>query len=177
MTETPRDKLENEVRIAARKPRSVYFIDQDVNVRGVPFSAIEDVGEKIATILKPFLEMAVRPSGVGDPGAGVEPEVLAQFNMGQMAQVAPGIRDVAKLLIEKGTDAEWDAIRDHDWMAVVSLAMEVLKYNLGPELRDFLSSEVRAIGEVFGIKGIESVTTEPKQSLSEPGTAKGKSPN
>jgi len=172
------DKLEKEVRIAARKPRSVFFVDRDVEVKGIPFSAIEDVGDKIAVIVTPFLQMAVRPvaggSSAGDAGTD---EQIANFDLAGMSAAAPGIRDVAKILVTTGTNISWDEVREYEWLSVVALAIEVLKYNLGPELRNFLSEEVRAIGEVFGIKNVESVTMQSKPSSSDADTADAKSKN
>lgn len=93
--------------------------------------------------------------------ASVPQDIEDLFQPEIFIEVAHKFTGAIKRLIETGTDLSWEEAVKLDYILVIRLALEVLKYNIGPELRAFFVRDVPTIlsGFTQEIPQPDTVTT------------------
>jgi len=180
MTQTPREELEREVKIVARKGKQIEFLGKQVQIVGIPWEIVEDIGDHIIMIFSPIFELAVSSVGTGNQEtAGTDISnisAIQAFDPQMFTKIGGNAKEAIKSLVTYGTDLEWDEIKSADFAAVVELATEVLKFNVGPSLTKNLSSGLNETLKAFGVNltPVDRSTTS-KQSLPDGDTPQPKS--
>jgi hypothetical protein len=160
---TARERFEREVRIVEREPKLAEFCGMAVLIKPLPFFTLEQIGADLAAILAPVMQIAVRPVVAVDGNVGGDSgpdQMVAAFNPEMFAGM--GIKSVALIqrIISEGADIAWDDARKHDWASVAMLAIQILRWNFGPELSDFFGDALKDIMESFGIRKISQATSK-----------------
>jgi hypothetical protein len=168
-----RSELEREVRIIAREQKAITFLEKPVAIRGIPWETMEEIGGLLVSMFSPFFEFAAHRIGAGAESSGSEfLSADDSITPGMIMQVGSAAGEAIRKLIEFGSDAEWDFVKQADFSVVIELAFEILKYNFGPELRKNLQGGVIGIIEALMPTRIppEVVSILSNPSSSEPVT-------
>lgn len=215
---TPRERLEEEVRITAQRPKFIFYDDSkgtEHKIKLIPlqFDSTEEALGRISKLIRSIMNLATRSdalgqkmqetarimasksvadSSVGDSGASdvidfgdkegdavpaeavmeLLEELLNPTQVVEIAQIAIGI---IKDIIEIGSDADFKIFEGEPLVAVLSVTVQVILFNVGPELQSFLSKEVTQIKPMFvdqktGTEERPSLSVQDIESkLSEPG--------
>lgn len=148
---------------------------KEVRIMPLSYCDLEDLASDIAKLIANFfslaakaanLQFAVIPSsgsGVRSAGADEKSEAPAEQPRGDDAlaiqanveelfkpeiflAVAHKFTGVVKRLVETGTDIPWEEVsKIKDFTVPIRLALEVLKFNIGPELKDFFVKDVSEV--------------------------------
>lgn len=184
---TPLERLEEETRIIARVPKQVIIEangeDTVIQILPLAYVDLEDLTGDIAKLVANFFSVAVkamqlqvtpstegldtRSAGADEPGSEapaerdvvITPELEELFRPETFTAIAGKFTTVVSRLIDKGTDSSWEAIQSYDFTIGIKVALEVLRFNLGPELRDFFVKDVSAI---LGGVAMPETETEPE---------------
>ena len=184
---TPRERLEEETRIVARTPKHVIIEanGEKTTIKILPLAYVdlEDLTGDIAKLVANFFAVAgkamqlqrvtpsseglgTRSAGADEPGSeapaerdvAITPELEELFRPETFTAIAGKFTAVVSRIIDTGTDSSWDTVRVYDFTVGIRLALEVLRFNLGPELRDFFVKDVSAI---LGGVAIQMPETKP----------------
>jgi hypothetical protein len=143
-TETKRELLEKEVRITARESKSIDFCGRAVLIKALPWKVMEDIGDVLIRIFKPLFEIAAK---------GSSPSPTELISVDSLSGMAGGSKELVRALVLNGTNVTSEEMDGYDFDAVLLLALEVLKYNLGPQLRkNLLTGGAVELMETFGVK-------------------------
>lgn len=168
---TPREELEQEVKIVARTGKQINFLGKPAKIVGIPWEVIENIGEHIVLIFSPIFKLAVSSVSAGD-SAGTDlsgVSAIKAFDPEMFNKIGDNAKSAIQDLVTFGTDLEWDDIKSADFASVVELAVEVLKYNMGPSLTKNLQS---GIGETLRAFGVNLMPANPS-TISKPSSSNG----
>jgi len=176
---TPREELEQEVKIVARTGKQINFLGKPAKIVGIPWEVIENIGEHIVLIFSPIFELAVSSVSAGGsaPGAGLsDVQAISAFDPAMFTKIGANAKLAIQDLVTYGTDLEWDDVKSADFANVIELAVEVLKFNMGPSLTKNLQTGISETLRAFGVNLMPAgPTTISKPSSSNGDTGKKKS--
>ena len=185
-----RDLLEAEVRrIISPKPYPMIIECPDgtelkIHVRAISFQDLENATDVLSQLVHGAIYGAFKAKEMGKAMESVD-----DFDQANIftTEVITNLRD--KLLsflpwfIKSGTDIEFDAIRQLDYMVTLEVLMEIVRHNFGERLMDFFSRVVsitatlnpsgKAVGLVDGLSqkefssGADTVQTASGAGASE----------
>ena len=179
-----REQLESEVRrIVSPKPYPIIIecpdgTDLKVNIRAIPFRALEDATEVISQIAHGAIYGAFKVKEMGAAMQSLEDFDDANvFTTEAITKLRDKLLSFLPWFIECGTDTTLDKIKDLDYLVTLEILIEIVRHNFGSRLMDFflrasaiiepLKRDKMTVGLVDGLLPSQSSSgedTQPKAS-------------